>query len=131
MGNQRARKIKKGNMTKYKLLKDLPWLKAGTVVWVENGRLKKEGTILVAECYEATKNYFWVDDIGNFDENADPSYPPHQNGWFEKVSDKPEKIGRIPDKMSIVGAGYSYEEMIEDRVEKLIEAINYLLERTK
>lgn len=68
---------------KYKLLKDLPWLKAGTILWVQNGMLNRQGCGLSAECYEATMNYFWVDEDGRFDENADPTK--EDSEWLEKV----------------------------------------------
>lgn len=48
-------------MKKYKVIKDLPWMSKGTVFWIDEktGWLATKGMILAAECYEATKNYFF------------------------------------------------------------------------
>jgi len=70
-------------MDKYIVKKELPWLRVGTVVWVENGYLYRdidesdgipesigEPICLGAECYNATLGYF----EGNLDDTD----------WFEK-----------------------------------------------
>jgi hypothetical protein len=71
-------------MDKYIVKKELPWLRVGAVVWVENGYLYKEidkfdgleyigePICLGAECYRATLNYF-EDGLDNTE-------------WFEKVN---------------------------------------------
>ena len=65
---------------KYRMKKDLPWMKAGEIFWFENGYMKKEGATLAAECYEATKNYFFSDGEGNFDEKSF-----EDDEWIERV----------------------------------------------
>lgn len=64
---------------KYILKKDLPWMKAGTVFWFNGDTMKTEGKTLLAECYETTRNFFFVEDDAFSEANFE------DNEWVEKV----------------------------------------------
>jgi len=53
---------------KFVLMKDLPWMKAGTVIeiTVNNYFRSVTGEVLAAGCYEETRKYF-CDDNGKFE----------------------------------------------------------------
>ena len=55
-------------------------MKAGEIFWFEKGYMKIGGVTFAAECYEATKNYFFSDDEGNFNEESF-----WDDEWIERV----------------------------------------------
>lgn len=82
-------------MKKYILKKDLPWMKAETIFWFENENMKIKGSTLLASCYETTKDYFFTNDDGNFDESDFEDC-----GWIEKVKPR-EFFVRVSGKTPI------------------------------
>lgn len=111
---------------KYKLLKDLPWLSIGSIIWIENGCMRCEDAIFAASCYEETLKYFWVDDEGNFNEKAIPN-----KEWFAPL------IESEPKDIKTLGYGFANEDpenqmiIIADRLNKVIDVVNALQKGSK
>lgn len=67
-------------MKKYKLLKELPWMKAGTIFTIDSktGWMKSDEGYLAADCYQATKHYFFSEGFEN-------------NNWMVEIPASAEK----------------------------------------
>ncbi len=102
---------------KYRLIKDLPWAKAGTVfVEVDKDSYWKTetGVTLAADCYEAMRNYFVNEDTQEFEPDGK---------WFEPLEEESEEIKELEvDPYTYANVDYAQNRKINE----IIKIVNKL-----
>ena len=88
-------------MKRYKLLKDLPFAKAGDIF---KGELEYGTTVLFPEDYENYKHKLSSDEFWDFDE------------WFEEIKE-PKKYYYILDIWGVYNEKYEVESLLKNRKE--------------
>ncbi len=121
----------------YQLLKDLPWMKAGTIVEVKEDSYMRlatstmglsAGTVLSAGCYDETEKYFINEDTGLFEADG---------VWFAPLpsTEEIELLEEDPKRMEIyILSAYAHEDQITRVCEflaKTNKAINQLKKRVR
>ena len=106
---------------RYRMKQSLPWLPKGSefeIKFDDNGKpyMQRENSKLLAECYETTINYFFIDDFDEFcPENIIDS------NWIEEIKlREPREIFEIS---TLCGDGKAYYPDIESARESRLAKV--------